>query len=120
MAQSKGGLWGSGDAYEKYMGRWSRRIAPHFLDWLSVPPGANWIDIGCGTGALSSTLLARSAPNSIVGIEPSEAFIEIARSQVPGAQGRLREKPRSRLPTGPDGEILLAARAWAIKRRVPK
>ena len=82
MSNSKAGLWSSGDAYEKYMGRWSRRIAPHFLDWLSVPAEANWIDIGCGTGVLSSTILAKCMPRSVVGIDPSEVFVEAARAQV--------------------------------------
>jgi SAM-dependent methyltransferase len=82
MSESAGTLWGSGNAYERYMGRWSRRIAPLFLDWLSVPPGARWADVGCGTGALSSIVLARCNPRSVVGIEPSEAFIEIARAEI--------------------------------------
>ena len=98
MAQSKGSLWGSGDAYEKYMGRWSRRVAPHFLDWLSLPPGESWADIGCGTGALSSTILARSTPSSVVGIDPSEAFLEIARSRISDARFQCRQGSGEALP----------------------
>jgi SAM-dependent methyltransferase len=64
------------------MGRWSRRIASDFLEWLYVPPDAEWIDIGCGTGVLSSAILTTCAPRSVVGIDPSEAFVEAARSQV--------------------------------------
>ncbi len=82
MSSSNTGLWASDDAYEKYMGRWSRRIAPHFLDWLSIPAEANWIDIGCGTGVLSSNILAKCIPRSVVGIDPSEVFVEAARAQV--------------------------------------
>jgi SAM-dependent methyltransferase len=98
MAQSIGSLWGSGDAYEKYMGRWSRRVAIHFLDWLSVPSGADWTDIGCGTGALSSTILARCNPSSVVGIEPFEAFVEIARSQVSSSRFQCRQGNGEALP----------------------
>src|SRR5687768_10941081 len=82
MSKPQAGLWSGGDAYEKYMGRWSRRIAPDFLDWLAIPPNAGWIDIGCGTGVLSSAILAKCVPNRVVGIDPSEAFIEAARSQI--------------------------------------
>jgi SAM-dependent methyltransferase len=98
MSISKAGLWGSGDAYEKYMGRWSRRIAPQFLDWLSVAAKANWIDIGCGTGVLSSTILARCMPTSVVGIDPSEAFVEAARSQVNDSRFRCQQGNGEALP----------------------
>jgi len=82
MSVSGIGLWASDDAYENYMGRWSRRIAPQFLDWLSVSPAAKWVDIGCGTGVLSSAILDRCAPDRVVGIDPSEVFIEAARARV--------------------------------------
>jgi 2-polyprenyl-3-methyl-5-hydroxy-6-metoxy-1,4-benzoquinol methylase len=45
--------WTSGDAYEPYVGRWSRLVAREFLEWLAVPPGGRWLDVGCGTGALA-------------------------------------------------------------------
>ncbi|HEX5093143.1 MAG TPA: class I SAM-dependent methyltransferase, partial [Burkholderiales bacterium] len=82
MSGPTGGLWASNEAYEKYMGRWSRRVAPHFLDWLAVPAGARWIDIGCGTGALSAAIVARREPAAVVGVDPSKAFIEAARAEV--------------------------------------
>jgi len=91
MSSSITGLWASDDAYEKYMGRWSRRIAPHFLDWLSAPAEANWIDIGCGTGVLSSTILARCMPSSVVGIDPSEVFVKSARAQVSDSRFRCQQ-----------------------------
>jgi SAM-dependent methyltransferase len=82
MVHARGDLWGSGDAYERYMGRWSRRVAPPFLAWLSVPPGVDWADIGCGTGALASAVLADCDPRRVVGIDPSQAFVDIARARV--------------------------------------
>ncbi|WP_457093028.1 class I SAM-dependent methyltransferase [Microvirga sp. P5_D2] len=36
------------------------------------------------------------------------------------ARGHLREALRKRLPAGPDGAILLAVRAWAVKGQVPE
>ncbi len=53
--------WSGGDAYEAYIGRWSRKVAPRFVDWLAIPPGARWMDVGCGTGALTGAIL-RAAP----------------------------------------------------------
>ena len=46
--------WREGEAYESYMGRWSRPLARHFIGWLAPARGAHWLDVGCGTGALTS------------------------------------------------------------------
>ena len=54
--------WSGGDAYEAYIGRWSRPVAAEFVDWLAIAPGARWVDVGCGTGALSATILERADP----------------------------------------------------------
>ena len=64
-----------GDAYEKFVGRWSRAIGQEFLDWLSVPDGLKWIDVGCGTGAFTSVILDRCAPETVVGIDAMELQI---------------------------------------------
>jgi SAM-dependent methyltransferase len=73
--------WDSGDAYEPYVGRWSRLVAREFLGWLAVPPGARWLDVGCGTGALAQTILALTAPSEVVGIDPSPAYVAFARDR---------------------------------------
>jgi SAM-dependent methyltransferase len=70
--------WAHGDAYDRYVGRWSRRVAPAFLDWLDLPRGLRWVDVGCGTGALSRAILDLAAPASLVGVEPSEGFLATA------------------------------------------
>jgi ubiquinone/menaquinone biosynthesis C-methylase UbiE len=74
--------WQAGDGYEAYMGRWSRKVAPRFLDWLSAPSGCDWLDLGCGTGALSDAVLAQCEPRSLVSIDLSEAFIATARARL--------------------------------------
>ena len=76
--------WERGDPYERYVGRWSRQVAPLFLNWLRVPAGRRWLDIGCGTGALCAAILDACAPSSVVGVEPSEGFLEFARRQLAG------------------------------------
>src|SRR5687768_14917473 len=57
-------IWAIGEAYEPYVGRWSRAVARDFLTWLAVPPAARWLDVGCGTGALTATILATAGPAS--------------------------------------------------------
>jgi SAM-dependent methyltransferase len=74
--------WEQGDPYERYVGRWSRQVAPRFLAWLGRPPGLRWLDVGCGTGALSATILAQAAPASVTGVEPSEGFLATARRRL--------------------------------------
>lgn len=76
--------WERGDPYEHYIGRWSRRVAPRFLTWLGLPAGRKWLDVGCGTGALSAAILDHCAPSSVTGIEPSEGFLATARARLAG------------------------------------
>lgn len=74
--------WQAGDSYEAYMGRWSRPIAARFVDWLGMPPGLDWLDVGCGTGALSSAIVNMCDPRSLIGIDASEGFVAKARQDV--------------------------------------
>src|SRR5581483_4322252 len=74
--------WANGEAYERYIGRWSRLVAREFLNWLAVPAGSRWLDVGCGTGALSQTILQLAKPSQIKGIDRSEGFVHFAREQV--------------------------------------
>jgi SAM-dependent methyltransferase len=76
--------WSRGDPYERYMGRWSRRVAPRFLAWLAVPAGLRWLDVGCGTGALSQAILEAAAPSSLVAVDASAGFLEQARANLAG------------------------------------
>jgi len=73
--------WAAGDLYEPFIGRWSRLAAAEFLKWLAVPPGKDWVDVGCGTGALTQAILDTASPKSVRGIEPSP-FIERARATI--------------------------------------
>src|SRR5262245_29863071 len=85
MAQVTGSgtdRWASGAAYEGYIGRRSRLVAPEFLAWLGQPQGLDWLDVGCGTGILSRAILDGCEPQSVVGVDPSEGFINHAREAV--------------------------------------
>jgi SAM-dependent methyltransferase len=95
---SRHDAWQAGDRYEAYMGRWSRRIAPLFLDWLGAPDGADWLDVGCGTGALSATILARRHPKSLIGIDPSDGFVATARANVADPRAEFRVGDAQALP----------------------
>ncbi len=75
-------------AYERSMGRWSRRLADAFLDAAPPPRGAALLDAGCGTGALAEAIVARDPSARITGIDISEPFLAAARARVPGAEFR--------------------------------
>lgn len=76
-------VWATGAAYEPYVGRWSRRVARAFLAWLAVPPGGRWLDVGCGTGALTQTILAQAAPAAVQGVDASAGFVAYAQAATP-------------------------------------
>lgn len=73
--------WAEAAAYEDFMGRWSRALAPRFVSWIGAPAGLHWLDVGCGTGALAAALCERAAPASVTGCDPSAAFVEAARER---------------------------------------
>lgn len=87
---SRHDAWQAGDSYDAYMGRWSRRIAPRFLDWLDAPPALDWLEVGCGTGALTEAILARGAPASLVSVDASEGFVATARDRVADGRATFR------------------------------
>jgi SAM-dependent methyltransferase len=95
-------VWAVGQAYEPYVGRWSRRVAADFLRWLAVPPGARWLDVGCGTGAVTSTILSVAAPGGVVGVDPSAGFVAYAAANAPAA--RFAVGDATALPLG-DGAV---------------
>lgn len=70
--------WVAGSTYEDFMGRWSRRLAPAFVSWLGVPAGAHWLDVGCGTGALTAAICEHANPTSVLGCDPAAPFVEYA------------------------------------------
>jgi SAM-dependent methyltransferase len=75
-------VWENAESLERYVGRWSRLVAREFVAWLQVPPGSRWLDVGCGSGALTETVLAEAGPESIEGVDTSEAFVAYAASRV--------------------------------------
>jgi SAM-dependent methyltransferase len=76
-----GEAWGAGELYEPYVGRWSRRIAAVFCAWLEPEPGRQWLDVGCGTGALTETIANNVRPTGLVSIDPSWAYLQYARER---------------------------------------
>ena len=69
--------------YERYMSAWSRAAGAQFLDWLALPQGQRWLDVGCGSGAFTALLAERAAPAELHGIDRSPAMLAYARERLP-------------------------------------
>ena len=93
-------IWAHGNAYEHFMGRWSRRVAPRFVSWLHAPAGLRWIDAGCGSGALTSAILRLSSPTSVLAVDPSAGFVEEARRLVDDERETFEVMGAEDLPPG--------------------
>jgi SAM-dependent methyltransferase len=75
---------GSADAYDRFMGRYSVRLAPSFADFAGVAPGQSVVDVGCGPGALTTELVQRLGSTAVAAVDPSEQFVTAARERHPG------------------------------------
>ncbi|WP_030719352.1 class I SAM-dependent methyltransferase [Streptomyces sp. NRRL F-2580] len=97
MAERPSDVWAEGHAYERYMGRWSRRVAEVFVARLGGRNGLRWLDVGCGTGALTRAVAARCRPRAVVGLDRSPGFLSAARADAP-ATARFAVADASALP----------------------
>lgn len=85
-------------SYERFMGRWSRAAGIVFLDWLVPPTNARWLDVGCGTGIFTESILGLCAPAAVVAIDPSKAQIEHACRQPIAQRASFRVANAEALP----------------------
>jgi SAM-dependent methyltransferase len=98
MRQAVTDVWAIGAAYEPYIGRWSRLVAREFLDWLSVSPSADWLDVGCGSGALTAAILASAAPAHVRAVDASAGFAAYARSKTRDSRATFAAADARALP----------------------
>ena len=110
MATPSQGEWfADGEAYEHYVGRWSRRVGNVFLEWLSLRAGLSWVDVGCGTGALTEAILEQTDPSSVTGVEPSEGFLSMARGRINDSRAVFKSGDATALPLeDAEADVLVA------------
>ena len=106
-------LFTDGEAYERLMGRWSRLVGETFLDWLDVPNGLRWLDVGCGNGAFTEELIARCAPATVTAIDPSDDQLAYARTRLGAKTANFQVGDAQKLPFG-DGSFDVAIMALVI------
>jgi SAM-dependent methyltransferase len=74
----------SGDAYDRFMGRYSRLLAPQLADFANVQAGQRALDVGSGPGALTTELVSRLGADAVTAVDPSEPFVAALRERLPG------------------------------------
>lgn len=82
MTEAEAKMFSVSAGYERFMGRWSRLLAPAYIAFAGVKDGDRVLDVGTGTGALASALEAATTSSEIVGIDPSADFINYAKKSV--------------------------------------
>jgi ubiquinone/menaquinone biosynthesis C-methylase UbiE len=102
-----------GAAYDRLMAPWSRAVGRKFLDWLAVPPGLRWLDVGCGTGAFTELVLEQSSPGGVSAVDPAEDQIAYARAKPAAKRVSFQLAEAQKLPFA-DGEFDIAAMALVI------
>jgi len=106
-------IFDDASAYERFMGRWSRAVGGMFLEWLAPPKGAQWLDVGCGTGAFTELVLGACSPESVVGIDPSPEQVEYAASLLGAHKASFRVADALQLPF-PDSSFDVVASALVL------
>jgi SAM-dependent methyltransferase len=89
----------SGEAYDRFVGRYARKLAPVFADYGGVQAGQSALDVGCGSGLLTEELAGRLGAERVAGIDPSP-LLEACRERVPRAD--LRSGSAEELPWADD------------------
>jgi SAM-dependent methyltransferase len=100
--------WAGGDSYEAYVGRWSRQVARRFVVTLPVTAGARWLDVGCGTGALTAAVLELRSPTAVVGVDPSASFLARAAATIADPRASFREGDAGHLPGEPAFDVVVS------------
>jgi len=90
--------WNNARQYESYVGRWSRLTAIEFLKWLNQREGLIWLDVGCGTGALTEKILNTQKPKKVIGVDPSESQLQFALENISDIRAEFYTAGASQLP----------------------
>jgi SAM-dependent methyltransferase len=93
-----GGFDVGGDAYGRFMGRWSEPLAPLLADLLDLRPGQRALDVGCGPGALTAVLVDRLGADRVRAVDPSASFVRAVVERLPGVDVRQGSAERLALP----------------------
>ena len=89
VTEAEAKMFAASAGYERFMGRWSRILAPHFIAFAGVKNGDRVLDVGTGTGSVAATVEASMPVSEIVGIDPSAGFIAHAQKNAKSTRARF-------------------------------
>lgn len=95
--------WVDASAYDLFMGRWSRLLAREFVEWLDIPRGAAWLEVGCGTGSLTTAIYEVAAPATLVACDTAQDYVAYCREHLRYDQLTVIPVPPTGYPTRPNG-----------------
>ena len=101
---AQGGMFSAGEGYERFMGRWSRELAPLLVKFARVRNGDAVLDVGSGTGALTAAIAAAAPSSRIIGIDPAAPYVALAERRHPGDHVRFEVGDAQQLRFG-DGSF---------------
>jgi len=107
-------MFEAAEAYERDMGRWSKGLGPLFVEFIGVEKGDRVLDVGCGTGSLAGIIASTTSALKIIGVDPSDGFLDYARSHYSNPRLTFELGDAQKL-TYPD-----AARATLEMRRITR
>ena len=124
-------MFADAEAYERFMGRWSRLMAPLLVDFARLPAAGTILDVGSGTGSLAMAIAQRSPGYRVVGIDLSQQYVDYAnaRSHPDSVRFQLGDAQKLSFPDATfDASVSLlvfnfipdAAKALAEIRRVTR
>ncbi|MCI0449019.1 MAG: class I SAM-dependent methyltransferase [Chlorobi bacterium] len=90
--------WNNAELYESYVGRWSSLVSAKFLKWMNVGNGLVWLDVGCGTGALTKAILNSQNTRKVISIDPSEYHINFCREFIPDSKAEYYLSGAEKIP----------------------
>lgn len=95
--RAQGVLFSEGEAYERFMGRWSRELAPRLVTWAGVRDSDAVLDVGSGTGALAAAVVAAVPSSRVTGVDPSAPYVAFAQARRLGEHVRFEVGDGQRL-----------------------
>jgi SAM-dependent methyltransferase len=101
--------WEDAAAYDRFMGRWSRRLAEQFVSWLAIPRRSTWLEIGCGTGSLTSAICEHADPRQVTACDTSPGFVAFCREHIPCPDLRVVVASTDALPAHDAGYDVVAS-----------
>jgi len=78
-------------SYERFMGRWSRRVAPGLVAFAGITDGDRVLDVGSGTGALAAAVLGAAPTTRVVGLDVATRYLDKARAGLGGERASFQE-----------------------------